>query len=195
MLSGIVNRAPLKSLHPESSLSQPKLAGFRKLSTLYWVPGPWPGHLGIVPRPRGGDWLEDEVRSWRDAGIDVVTSLLTQDEIAELDLQREAALSRKAGLAFRSFPIPDYGVPQSRASLADLAGELEKALESGKNVAIHCRQGIGRSSVVAASVLMSAGEDPAEAFRRIEKARGRPVPDTAEQREWVRNLATTLHFR
>ena len=32
---------------------------------LYWIPGPWLGRLAIMPRPRGGDWLEDEIRSWR----------------------------------------------------------------------------------------------------------------------------------
>jgi hypothetical protein len=28
---------------------------------LYWIEGPWAGHFAIVPRPRGGDWLEDEI--------------------------------------------------------------------------------------------------------------------------------------
>lgn len=34
----------------------------------YWIPGPWPGRLGIVPRPRGGDWFEDEMRRLQLAG-------------------------------------------------------------------------------------------------------------------------------
>jgi protein-tyrosine phosphatase len=156
---------------------------------VYWVSGPWPGRLGIVPRPRGGDWLVDEVRSWRAAGLDVVTSLLTPEEVTELELQEEEAQSREEGLEFYSFPIPDRGVPRSRMDLIKLVGRLEKALESGKNVAVHCRQGIGRSSMVLASVLVSAGEEPSEAFRRIEKARGTPVPDTIEQREWVGQIA------
>lgn len=44
----------------------------------YWVNGPWLGKLAIGPRPRGGDWLEDEVSAWRLAGIDAVLSLLTK---------------------------------------------------------------------------------------------------------------------
>lgn len=157
---------------------------------VYWIPGPWRGRLGIVPRPRGGDWLADEVRSWRASGLDVVTSLLTVGEVAELGLQEEAELSRAEGVEFHSLPIPDLGVPPSRAHFARLMSELEKALESGKNVAIHCRQGIGRSSLVAASLLMAAGLDPIEAFRRIAEARGRPVPETTEQREWVSQIAS-----
>lgn len=156
---------------------------------VYWVPGPWPGRLGIVPRPRGGDWLADEIRSWRAAGLDVVTSLLTPAEVAELELQEEEARAREEGLEMLAFPIPDYGVPSSLEAVANLVSRLEKALEAGKNVGVHCRQGIGRSSLLVATLLVAAGDDPEEAFRRIEKARGRPVPDTAEQREWVARMA------
>lgn len=157
---------------------------------VYWVPGPWPGRLGILPRPSGGDWLVDEVRSWKAAGLDIVISLLTPEEVSEYKLQEEEARAREEGLEIHVFPIPDYGVPSSREALADLVGRLERALKSGKNVGVHCFQGIGRSPLLVASVLVSAGEDPNEAFRRIEKARGRPVPDTAEQREWVARMAS-----
>jgi len=44
---------------------------------LYWVGGPWPGKLALASRPRGGDWVEDEMADWRRAGIDTVLSLLT----------------------------------------------------------------------------------------------------------------------
>src|SRR4051812_16790012 len=94
---------------------------------VYWIPGSWRGRLGIIPRPRGGDWLVDEVRSWSDAGIGVVASLLTPDEVAELELQAEAARSREAGLEFCAFPIPDLGVPRSRSDFATLVSTLEKA--------------------------------------------------------------------
>src|SRR5947199_10383844 len=76
---------------------------------VYWVPGPWPGRLGIIPRPRGGDWLADEVRAWRASGLDVVTSLLTPDEVAALELQEEETRAREEGLEFLAVPIPDYG--------------------------------------------------------------------------------------
>jgi hypothetical protein len=53
---------------------------------LYPIDGPWPGHLAIAPRPRGGDWLEDEIRAWRRSGVDVVLSLLSREEEAEQPL-------------------------------------------------------------------------------------------------------------
>lgn len=157
---------------------------------VYWVPGPWRGRIGILPRPRGGDWLEDEVRSWRDAGLDVVASLLTPGEAAELGLDQEKALARQEGVDLRTFPIPDYGVPSSRTDFARFIGELHSSLEAGKNVGVHCRQGIGRSPLVVAALLVAAGEDPDAAFRHIAKARGREVPDTDEQRRWVARMAS-----
>ena len=53
---------------------------------LFWIPGPWRGRLAVATRPRGGDWLEDEAIGWRRAGIDVIVSLLEEDEAAQLDL-------------------------------------------------------------------------------------------------------------
>ena len=72
---------------------------------LFWIPGPWRGNLAVVPRPRGGDWLEDEARAWQQAGIGVIVSLLETDEAAGLDLAKEpdAAKSNKYSLHF----IPD----------------------------------------------------------------------------------------
>jgi hypothetical protein len=45
--------------------------------------------LAIMPRPRAGDWLEDEVSSWHGAGIRTVVSLLEAHEVAELGLDSE----------------------------------------------------------------------------------------------------------
>ena len=40
---------------------------------VFWIAGSWRGRLGIVPRPRGADWLDDETRAWREAGIELCT--------------------------------------------------------------------------------------------------------------------------
>ena len=32
---------------------------------LFWITGPWRGRLAIATRPRGGEWLGDEIRGWR----------------------------------------------------------------------------------------------------------------------------------
>jgi protein-tyrosine phosphatase len=163
---------------------------------LYWIEGPWPGRLAIVPRPRSGDWLEDEVRAWRQSGINVVVSLLTRDEITELDLVREAEFCQSNGISFLSFPIPDRRVPSSQRATLDLLEKLDKLLSEGKNVAIHCRQGIGRAPLIAACLLILSRVSLETAFQRVSAARGCSIPETPEQRQWVVDFAReviTLH--
>jgi hypothetical protein len=159
---------------------------------VYWIEGPWSGRLAIMPRPRGGDWLEDEVSSWQRLGIDVVVSTLTKEEIAELDLagEQEACVADK--IAFVSFPIQDRSLPSSRTATLDLVRRLERELASGKKIAIHCRQGVGRSALLAACVLAASGVEPASTWERIAAARGCGVPDTTEQREWVMRFAREI---
>jgi hypothetical protein len=110
---------------------------------LYWIQSLWPGRLAIMPRPRGGDWLEDEIESWRGSGVDVVLSLLTPDEIADLGLAEEARLCQANGIQFLSFPIPDRSVPASRKALASLLTQLAAQLAGGRNIAIHCGKASG----------------------------------------------------
>ena len=141
--------------------------------------------LAIVPRPCGGDWLDDEMKALREAGIDVVVSMLEDEEAVELGLEREGAAAKSAGVKFLSFPIHDRSLPASRERFELFLSELEHELANKNRVGIHCRACIGRSSVVAASLLIRSGMPASEVWRAITDARGFPVPDTQEQREWV----------
>ena len=159
---------------------------------LSWLEGTRQGRLAILPRPRGGDWLEGEVRAWRAAGVDVIVSLLTDDEIDDLDLAQEARLCQANGMQFLSFPIVDRGVPASQRATLDFVKKLERLLVESKSVAIHCRQGIGRSALIAACLLVLTGAKPEMAFQRISAARGCSVPETPHQRQWVIEFAREL---
>lgn len=161
-------------------------------TVLYWIEGPWTGRLAIAARPRGGDWLEDEVRAWRQSGVDIVVSLLTPEEVIDLDLGKEEAWCQAHGIEFCAFPIADRGVPASRTASVELVRRLDKALMEGKSIAVHCRQAIGRSALLAACLLIVAGEELEAAFQHVSAARGYPVPETADQREWVQALAAKL---
>ena len=117
---------------------------------LYWIDGPGTGRLAVASRPRGGDWLEEEIRAWQHAGLDTVVSLLTAEEVTELALSDEETWCQVHGVQFYAFPITDRGVPTSRSASVELVRKLDTALTEGKSMVIHCRQGIGRSAVLAA---------------------------------------------
>jgi protein-tyrosine phosphatase len=133
--------------------------------------------------------LDEEVRAWREQGIQVIVSALTKEEIGELQLGAESDLCETNAIEYIPFPIADRGIPSSLADMARLARLLEKKLASSASIVIHCRQGIGRASLLAACVLVATGVDPRAAFERIEASRGCPVPDTQEQRDWIVRFA------
>jgi protein-tyrosine phosphatase len=146
----------------------------------YWINE----HLAIVPRPRGGDWLDDEMLALRQAGIDIVVSMIEKDEAAELGLDREEESSNLAGMAFINFPIKDRGVPDLK-KFDQFLTNLEEQVANSKRIGVHCRGCIGRASVVAASLVIRSGIPVADAWVQVETARDAPVPDTLEQLEWV----------
>src|SRR4051794_39021323 len=116
---------------------------------LYWIAGLWPGRLAIMPRPRGGDWLENEIQAWRQSGVNLVVSLLTREEQTELNLADEESLCRANGMEFVSIPIVDRSVPSSAEAFSEQMIKLAEKLANGKNIAVHCRQGIGRAALAA----------------------------------------------
>ena len=141
--------------------------------------------LAIVPRPRGEDWLDDEMLALREAGIDVVVSMLEKDEARMLGLEREAISAKVANLGFVNFPIPDRGTPPEKATFENFLENIEYFLGNGKRVGIHCRASIGRSFVTAAGLLIRSGVPAEDAWLQISISRDCLVPDTKDQREWV----------
>jgi hypothetical protein len=158
------------------------------MKSIYWIQhGPKPS-LAIVARPRGEDWLYGDLLAIKSSGIDILVSLLEPDEAIDLGLGREGDLAQKAGMEFVSFPIVDRTTPENRQNFCKLISRLTEALRTGKHVGVHCRGSIGRSTVIAASILIESGWNAVEALRMIEEARGCRVPDTDAQQRWILNF-------
>lgn len=137
-----------------------------------------------MPRPRAGDWLDDEMASLRQQGFDLVVSLLVDEEVRELGLDAEAEACARCGLHFIRFPVTDRGVPLSPSEVSQLVLSLVAELNANRSVAIHCRIGIGRSALVAVCVLAGLGVSIESAWDMVQRSRGLSVPDTPAQRAW-----------
>jgi protein-tyrosine phosphatase len=111
-----------------------------------------------------------------------------EEETIELGLADEAKAAKAARVEYTSFPVPDRGVPSSDSRLASLIAAISKALLAGKNVALHCRQGLGRSGLIAAAVLVASGLDPERAIETVSVARGQAIPETTGQRAWIQEV-------
>jgi protein-tyrosine phosphatase len=151
---------------------------------LFPVEGPWPGRLAVCLRPRSGTWLEDDILALREAGHDILVSALTPEEIVSLELGPVPEACSRHGLEFVNVPVGNLQVPNPHVLLPHVQS-WHGHLSAGRGVAIHCWASVGRSPTLAAATLAFAGVPVEEAWARIERSRGRQVPDTLEQRRWV----------
>jgi len=120
------------------------------MKDVFWIEGDPKAALAIVTRPRGDDWLEDELLRLKRQGIDALVSMLEAEEADSLGLSEEASLTEKTGLSFVSYPIPDRTTPADLPSFHIFATRLAIRLAAGEHIGIHCRGSIGRASIAAA---------------------------------------------
>lgn len=142
------------------------------------------GRLATMARPCGDAWLKEDMAQLAARGVTDVVSHLTEEEQYGLGLTEEADACAAAGIRFHSYPIEDRGLPE-RPEFDFFIEGLVSILQRGGFVVIHCRGGIGRSSVTAAAVLVWLGMEPRIALAAIERARGFAIPDTDEQRDFI----------
>jgi len=141
--------------------------------------------LAIVLRPRGDDWLENDLQRIHMAGIQTIVSTIESSEARELGLAEEGRTVERLGMRFISYPLQDSSVPSRREDFTEFVLKLGRRLQSGERIGVHCQGCIGRSTVVTASILIKLGWAAERALDEIEKARGCSVPDTEEQRDWI----------
>jgi protein-tyrosine phosphatase len=155
---------------------------------IFWIENEGAGRLAILARPQGDEGLAAHIEGWKRAGIDVVVSLLTQTDNANLGLTKEGELCRAAGLKFISYPLEDFGVPASMEGAHALVKELHELLANAKNIGFHCNGCIGRAPLIASCVLMMSGETAEHAYELVSIARGYPIPEARAQAEWGKNF-------
>jgi protein-tyrosine phosphatase len=154
---------------------------------LYEIPTGGFGRLATMARPAGDSWLADEMAYLAAAGVTDLVSHLGEYEAFALGLSEEGNAAAAAGLRFHGYPISDGGLP-ARPEYDEFVGTLVPVLQRGGFLVVHCRGGIGRSSITAAAVLIRLGMAPGDALKAIALARGFPVPDTMEQYDFVMSL-------
>jgi protein-tyrosine phosphatase len=156
---------------------------------IYWIQNnPYGTPLGIMARPRGNDALEDEIRNLKMNGVRVLVCLLEAAEIYELGLRNEQSLCDKYGIEYLHLPIQDRGVPASLHAVKKIVKYLQEKLRNQESVVIHCRMGIGRSSIIAGAILLDSCRMAGDVLDFITRSRGLTVPDTEEQVHWLKHF-------
>ncbi len=159
---------------------------------------PMAGDIGLTfcpgkhdPGAMTGAWSRDlttDLQAICDWGA---TTLVTLMETHELELLRVPTLGETAqisGLKWMHLPIRDVSVPSAafERQWPVAANAIEQELESGNNVVIHCRGGLGRTGLVAGMLLVRNGVLPIEALDAVRAVRPGAV-ETEEQKQYLMN--------
>lgn len=157
--------------------------------------------MTLAPGVKDWNWDRDmrtDMRRLREHWrTDVLVSLIEDDEYELYKMESYADEAKASDIEVEKWPIRDVDIPRKEQveEYADLVGKIVGFPRGGRNTVVHCRGGIGRTGTVVCSVLVGLGDDAEEAMRLASEARGNCVPETEEQREYVREFARTYRGR
>lgn len=119
------------------------------------------------------DRIINDLESIRKWGATVIVTLL---ELRELALHGVSDLPDKAlslNLLWLHLPIRNMGLPDEmfEENWRWMGPRLQGLLRDGQRILIHCKEGIGRSGIVAARLMIESGIDHSSAIRAVRKAR------------------------
>lgn len=104
--------------------------------------------------------LTSSVSTLKEAGASAVISMLSDTEIGMLEVSELGTTIQTQGLAWYQLPVEDDEAPSAAFmnTFAQVKAELITRIEAGETIAIHCRGGSGRTGLMAAVLLLEAGE-------------------------------------
>ena len=116
-----------------------------------------------------------------------VVTLIESHEFEWLKIPTLGDEIRRRGMDWLHLPIRDVSIPDAKLEAAWPAHstKLRAQLDTGENILIHCRGGLGRAGMIAARLLVEMGDNPEMAMVRVRMARPGAI-ETPGQEDWVR---------
>ena len=135
------------------------------------LPAPISGRLLLHSMPGRFENLDNV---WHHLERESVGRIICLNELHEIRLKSsryaDALETGKVPCPVVSFEIREGGVPEDRNAFWALANDIAKRLQAGEAVLIHCAGGMGRTAMLAVSVLLALGEPRDAAEERVSRA-------------------------
>lgn len=142
--------------------------------------GPWTRDLGI------------DIAAIADWGAVAVVSLIEAHEMTTLGVDDLGAAVARQHMDWMHLPIVDVSTPGAafEAGWANVGPALVHRLNSGFDILVHCKGGLGRAGMVACRLLIECGWAPDAALAAVRAVRPGAVETPAQER-YVRALTAT----
>lgn len=159
------------------------------------APAAWTGRLGMTFLPgkhdrgvAGHHWRDlrlDVARLRNEHRVAVLVLLVEEHELEATSTTAIAATMARHGIQLVRYPIVDGGVPADRAAFRSLVNDTVLRLQSGQNVVVACRGGLGRTGTLVACLIVTTGLDPETGIDMTRATRGGTI-ENASQEAFVR---------
>ena len=161
-----------------------------------FVASPLGGQIGLTNCPgrnqvdsRGRVWLRNlsvDLDAVEGAGISTLITFLDQQELNRLGAGELPELVQTRPFQWFQLPIKDFGIPASETLLEwrGLLGPMLDHLRQNQRILLHCAAGLGRSGMMAATLLKAGGLTADDAMQLIRRSRPGTI-ETIEQENLV----------
>lgn len=163
----------------------------KPIPNCYWVR---PGQLlaGEYPLTLKDKQSEARIHSFLQGGVTQFIDLTNEGGMPDYHSRLPQLFSERA-VRYQRFALVDHGVPESMQQMAVILDAIDEAIDTKSGVYVHCRAGIGRTSMVVGCHLIRHGYKSNEALEAlnmlwIESARSKTfmhVPETDAQELFI----------
>ncbi len=144
--------------------------------------------------------LSQRIQAFLDTGISLFINLIGEEEENDelgsyLPLLKSQAPDDSRAIECRRFSIPDQQIPPIEL-MVDILNTLDRGLEAGQKVYVHCWGGIGRTGIVVGCYLVRHGINAKTALCEIARLREHtrdyryPSPTQSCQQQMILNWRT-----
>jgi protein-tyrosine phosphatase len=145
---------------------------------------------GEYPRNFDEESSKKKIKALVDAGVSVFIDLTTkEDRLKPYDYLLKPY---KPAIQHLNFPIPDLSIPSLENQTIDILDTIEKCIEAGRMVYLHCWGGVGRTGLIVGCWLAEHGYPGQSAIIKLQelwsecsKSATRNSPETKTQEDYV----------
>lgn len=157
------------------------------------LPAEVPGRLLLHSMPGRFEAIESVWHQLRNEAVGAIVCLTEEYEIRLKSTNyAEALKTGTVPCSVLPFEIREGGVPEDRDAFWTLANNVAQRLKSGEAVLIHCAGGVGRTAMLAVSVLLALGKKLDEAESIVSRAGS--IVETMPQIEMLSWCASKVTF-